>query len=364
MPALDRIFQLLREIDEDHSCLPRSYIYNEGWMLRLVLDLASRNLIKHEVFTYDKEVRWASEARLSTPFNRARGRCFEGSTLADGVVGDFEWAPGTRALVRLTREANVFHVFEAKLPSKLSSRVGAANGYDQAVRNVACMAQALALNNQRTCARVGFFVVAPSKRIQRGEFSAAMHPDSMREKINQRIEQFSGQGREELSLWKELYFEPFLDSLIESNTLRCLSWEEIIDCIEGDVDCKNSINEFYKSCYDTTEESSAVTLKRGMWCNIEGDTTGARVVVCYVDKKSSRVFVPNSSEISKTVPNAKLKPDGQYYSFSIPATGETRVFEGVQVRILGPGPCRSRIKFEETTQEVRLVDNHLLQSIQ
>ncbi len=37
MTAVDLVVSILRDLDKDNSPLPASYLYNEGWMLRLIL---------------------------------------------------------------------------------------------------------------------------------------------------------------------------------------------------------------------------------------------------------------------------------------------------------------------------------------
>ena len=68
---IDRITRMLSDCRADTRVFPATDLYNEGWMLRLVLDwFASQPGIEHDlVFATDD--RWYSEALLPTIFRRS-----------------------------------------------------------------------------------------------------------------------------------------------------------------------------------------------------------------------------------------------------------------------------------------------------
>jgi hypothetical protein len=81
---------------------------------------------------------------------------------------------------------------EAKLFSKLSARVKNAPDFDQAARNLACMAEVL-FQVGRPPAKVpslGFYVVAPDTQVSNGVFAGSMLKGSIRDKVFKRAEAY------------------------------------------------------------------------------------------------------------------------------------------------------------------------------
>lgn len=371
--ALNDVFEMLSALGTDQSCLPASYLYNEGWMLRLVLKAASEGLLKDLIPPISHPTKWASEAKLFTPFDAARGNASEGLTNVDGIIGDFDWQPGTRTGVRLLPKPSRFEVFEAKMFSKLSAGVTAAKWYDQAVRNVACMAHTLNLQNLKPQERpldvIGFWVIAPESQINRRLFTIDLEPGSMRAKIAVRIAQFDGEEQENLDYWREEYFEPLLQQLEERNAIKCTSWEEVIKSIT-DKRCQKSISEFYQRCIDAAGKEKAVTdgdlPVRGHLYRIIGKATDHLVVVCKAGNVNSRVFVKGSEKPSYLIKNNQLElvDDAEPMDLQIPRIGETYIFQNKTVRVTSNGPCRSKIEPVSEPGPIEQIDNHLLKETQ
>jgi len=111
--------------------------------------------------------RWFSEALLASPF-RPRRRADplgEGFATVDAVIGHFDFVPVTKAGLRLQPDASPFVVVEAKMYSGLSSGTKNAPTYNQAARNVPCMAAAFhqARLQVHDLNKPGFYVIAPAK---------------------------------------------------------------------------------------------------------------------------------------------------------------------------------------------------------
>ncbi len=369
--SIDGVVEMIRELSGENPHLPYSYLFNEGWMLRLILKAAEHESIGHQIPKIESSRHWTSEARLYTPFDESRGDAYEGFTSADAIVGEFTWDTGTKAGVRLENSATRFEIFEAKMFSKLSKGVKAADWYDQAVRNVACMAQTLARSGIKPCnaalTRVGFWVIAPQSQLDRGLFSTEMAAASMRGKIQRRIGQFTGQGLEELVLWRDEYFEPLLQRLDNENSMGCLSWETLIRQVQT-IDRRDALDAFYKKCRRTAQAEHPLAGTggpfRGGRYRIEGAPGDERVLVCFAGDETSRVFVPGSNQASFTVKNSRLVDvnDGQPgVSLPIPKEGEYGIHAGRRVQIVSSGPCRSRVTYADSPGPTALVDNHLLQ---
>jgi hypothetical protein len=142
----DSLIRILRSSEtNESSCFPPTEIFNEGWMLRLLLYAVQTLGINSTPLAFEDGARWYSEALLGSSFGRQHRAdpLAEGVTNADGVIGHFDFRPATKAGLRLRPGAKQFVVVEAKMFSKLSTGTKNARTYNQAARNVACMATAM-----------------------------------------------------------------------------------------------------------------------------------------------------------------------------------------------------------------------------
>jgi len=142
---LAKVQSLLTSCSTDKSYFPPTILYNEGWMLRLILDCFSTLDVQDHQLKIPKNCRWYSEALLPSAFlPRNRSDSYgESWTHADGVIGHFKIGEGAKANLVLSPDATHFVVLEAKMFSKLSSGVKHAGYFDQAARNVACIAETM-----------------------------------------------------------------------------------------------------------------------------------------------------------------------------------------------------------------------------
>lgn len=213
-------------------------------MLRLVLDWYASNSTATHRLGFESGAQWYSEALLPSRFfakHRGDGRA-EGWTHADGIVGHFLVRP-ERGDIALETSARQLTVTEAKMASLLSPGTKNAPEFDQAARNVACMAQVLSLAKcePRTLSRLGFYVIAPAVRVAQGVFSQQLDKAAIERKVRFRAAVFGG----ECDPWLENWFRPTLDRC----TIKAMSWEELIDEIaEHDKATGESLRTFYASC--------------------------------------------------------------------------------------------------------------------
>jgi hypothetical protein len=91
---IERINEMLRLAGSENRLFPATIYYNEGWLLRLVVDWFSRNQSTDHRLTFETGAPWFSEALLPSQFFRTRQRdgferdnLAEGWTHADGVIG-------------------------------------------------------------------------------------------------------------------------------------------------------------------------------------------------------------------------------------------------------------------------------------
>lgn len=374
MPAFDTIVELLKQLDTDQRSMPASALYNEGWMLRLVLDAGEKGYLPSYI---PRGSNWCSESQLRTPFGRERGTKHESNTHADGVVGDFVSDVDTKSGLEIRAETKLFIVFEAKMYSALSSGTKNAPGYDQAARNVACMAETFRRAGCRPDSTpvVGFYVVAPQTQIDGGLFSRLMTADSIRSRVAERIQQYSGIVRDELTEWQERWFIPCISRMETSGSIDCLSWEKLIEEISTSNEATGAdINAFYQKCKQCNRSvsrsyESAGRPTRGMeyWVT-NGRYNGQRVRVMSPGKSNSRVYLDGSDEEPFLIANTNLKiipaseqtpapADpiiGREYDWTSKADGLVRVL------VLNVGDCNSRVVRMSGDETSFKVPNHHL----
>lgn len=238
---LKRVAELLARCGSNSSVLPPTELYNEGWLLRLVLDWFDRDRTISHQLAFLPGARWYSEALLPSRFlpQRRGDERAESFTHADGVIGHFSIAPGERGEASLLPKPKQFVVTEAKLGSTLSPGTKNAPEYDQAARNVACMAHMLAGLDLTTVERLGFYVIAPDHQIKVGVFGNLLTKESISRKVAARAAQYQGQW----DTWFSGTFEP----VIERIDLSILSWESILGVLPNDEEAAG-IREFYSLC--------------------------------------------------------------------------------------------------------------------
>lgn len=244
----ERISAMLANCANAGRVIPPTDLYNEGWMLRLALDWLGENRdIPHDL-AFAAGSAWYSEALLPSAFlARYRGdKLAESWTHADGVIGHFSIGENGIGDLSVTEGVSQLLVTEAKMFSKLSSGVKNARYFDQAARNVACIAEVLGRANvdPLTVRSLGFFVVAPQSRIDESIFDRQMDLEGMREVVGRRVAEY---GDDEKQSWYENTFIPVIDAA----TIRCISWEEILNLVsQSDSQFAVELADFYSRCLE------------------------------------------------------------------------------------------------------------------
>ena len=209
------------------------------------MDWFSANDLPDHPLTLLRASRWYSEALLPSAFlPRWKGDPLaESWTHADGAIGQFRIGQQGKTDLSLLPDAEQFVVLEAKLFSRLASGVTNAKYFDQAARNVACIAEVLkrAEQDPPSLSRLGFYVVAPLSQIDAGVFVAEMDRDSIREKVGRRVAEYD-KAREQ---WYREWFEPTLGRI----DIALISWEELMQVIrQHDPSSGGAFEEFYSHC--------------------------------------------------------------------------------------------------------------------
>ncbi|MEI8173618.1 MAG: hypothetical protein WCH07_09075 [Deltaproteobacteria bacterium] len=248
MKALDTINLMLERCASDMSSIPPTVLYNEGWMLRLILEWFSKLSVSGHPLAFSEGARWYSEALIPSAFLSRKNKFSEQWTHADGVIGHFVIGNGAKGNLTLNSDAKHFVVLEAKMFSKLSAGVKNADYFNQAARYVACIAEVLKLAGRQAqeFKALGFYVLAPTSQIEKGLFDEHLTKDSLRTVVEQRVEEY-GAKRD----WFAQWFLPVLERL----DIKTISWENLIDFLADRDPDAGQLKDFYKSCLEFNKPS-------------------------------------------------------------------------------------------------------------
>lgn len=233
------VVQILSRCSHSETNIRPTILYNEGWMTRLLVEVSIRAQLRLPEISFDKIQHWYSEGLLSSPF-LARSRqdnLAEGHTHADMALGDFRVGSANQGDISIEGTDGIFGVIEAKMGSQLSTGTKNAPAYDQASRNLAC----IAFNALSTDHRIFFAVAAPRKKIEEYGFDEQVSVSRMVDTIAQRFDMYDTDS-EVYALKKRV-----LDRA-RSCTCFVLSYESWIDALTGH-DAQALLHEFKNQCY-------------------------------------------------------------------------------------------------------------------
>lgn len=250
-----RIHAMLQSIITESPLFPPTLLYNEGWLLRIVLDWFSKHNVPNHPLNFYENSRWFSEALLPSAFlARCKGDSLaESWTHADGVIGHFLIGREGKMALSLLPNATHFVVLEAKMFSGLASGVKNARYFDQAARTIACIAEVLSCANRSplTVSHLGFYVLAPDSQIRKGIFANTIDCNSIKRKVEKRVQQYAGA--------RDQWYSEWFQSAFQHIAIRPVSWEEIIaDIQQHESASANAIEGFYKRCIEFNQRHSSV----------------------------------------------------------------------------------------------------------
>lgn len=246
----DPIRTMLALCEHDRAPFPATVLFNEDWLLRLVLDWFAKSESAREEghpLAPANGAMWYSESLLPSAFlPRYKGdRLAESRTHADSMIGHIR--VGRRGATDLSLCPNTdrpqLAVVEAKIYGGLSQGVKNAPFFDQAARSVACLAEILRRADRppEEMGTLGFFLVAPRARIDEGIFDHDLGHRAIRHKVQARVEAYEGS----LDPWYKAWFVPTLTRL----DIRLFAWEDLIDAISHeDMEAGQLIDSFYGTC--------------------------------------------------------------------------------------------------------------------
>lgn len=249
----DTLIQLVSEIlskcNSNETNISPTLLYNEGWMVRLLVSASIQEGIHLQDIDFSKVRNWYSEGLISTPFlpTERSDKLGEGYTHADMVIGDFEVKPSERGDITIKGDNGLFGVIEAKMRSKLSAGTKNAPGYNQASRNLACIAYI----TRDTEHNIFFSVAAPDVKIKEHSIKEQVSLPKMLKRIEARFNQYD----------KDSSVYQHIDKVLKrAKTCKCsvISYESWLDALTHHS-AHSSLVEFKDRCY----KFNKIALKKG-----------------------------------------------------------------------------------------------------
>ena len=239
------IHVLIDATESEPHRFPPTLLYNEGWMLRLVLACFNTHETQGQPMSFHSGATWFSEALLPSPFRaRYRGdRRAETRTHADGIIGHIEIGAAGKAGAELLSNARQLVAVEAKIGSSLKGGTRNAPTFDQAARTVACIAEVLSRAGRRPdqMNSLAFLVAAPLANLDKGAIAAKLEKSSIEAAVRSRARTFSP----ELDHWLEEWYLPTLERI----TIMALPWERLLTEIQAmDQESGRELDHFYQKC--------------------------------------------------------------------------------------------------------------------
>ncbi|MBN1774828.1 MAG: hypothetical protein JW817_00025 [Clostridiales bacterium] len=153
------------------------------------------------------------------------------------ALGDFRVDSANRGDISIEGTDGIFGVLEAKMGSQLSAGTKNAPDYDQASRNLAC----IAYNTKSTKHAIFFAVVAPQKKIEEYKIGEQVSISRMIDKISKRFDMYDSNSN--IYSIKEVVLER-----ARSCTCFTLSYESWLDALV-DHAAYSVLDEFRNQCY-------------------------------------------------------------------------------------------------------------------
>ncbi|WP_298327427.1 hypothetical protein [uncultured Dokdonia sp.] len=233
---MDAISEIIKTMNNTSSSVNPTAIYNEGWMTRMLMYYSVKEKLNFKGIDFTNKG-WTSEALISSPFVSAKSNR-EGYTHPDIAIGDFKIDYSVSGKLDI-KDANEFGIIEAKMKSPLSRGTKNAKDFNQASRNVACIAH----NTTEECNTFFYIVLPESKRNHKKRDGTTIidlvNRDTIRKQITERIKSHNNTNQDQLD-----------DNLIE-RAKQCkvdvFTYEEWIKAF-NDIKIKEELNEFYNNC--------------------------------------------------------------------------------------------------------------------
>jgi cyclophilin family peptidyl-prolyl cis-trans isomerase len=207
-------------------------IYNEGWMIRLLVIESMLEKIKIGSIDFEKlaNKNWSSEALIGNPFLDSKVINRENHTHCDIILGDFKVDFEKSGAIELNETPEFLGIIEAKMKSGLSQGTTNAPNYNQASRNVCCLAH----TTQNTNCSTFFIIVAPQKKINK--------------KIETQIKEIKSQIEKRFA-HSGMDYPKEIKNKVDNCEISIISYEDWIEKIKEKAE-RECIYNFYKKCLE------------------------------------------------------------------------------------------------------------------
>jgi hypothetical protein len=254
--CLKVVSDLIIGCETESTVFPPTDLYNEGWLLRIILEWFSKQDTADHELSFSYRCKWFSEARLPTQFKATsrKDQLYETWTHADGVIGHIIVGGIGKTDTSLAGDATHLVITEAKMFSRLSAGVKNASYFNQAARYVACIAELLcrANRNPDNLTRLGFCLLAPAETIGYGWFQKPLDKADIRQRVERRVQAYQGQ--------KDHWFEDWFLPTLYRMEIGCLSWESVLNYISSfDKEYSIDLEYFYQKCLAFNRPTSQKT---------------------------------------------------------------------------------------------------------
>ena len=256
MQMISIIGDLLRNCGKGgRRYFPDSELFNETWLLRLVLYWSKKNgnaIPPESPFYFDTTSIWFSHAELTSPFLPISrpDPLGEKYTQVDGVNGDFHIGRNGKYDIDLHSSSDTFIVYEAKLNSPLAKGITNAPDYNQAARTLACMSMVLQQSGidpaRYPNMRLGYYLIVPKGYPYKTSLSYMDKNDIIRT-VKLRVDEYlkNRPASNHILDWFYCSFLPMMDSI----HVEVFYWEDIINNIfHVDGAFAHAFEGFYERC--------------------------------------------------------------------------------------------------------------------
>ena len=285
MEYLKVILKVFESIDSEKNEIGNLFpteLYNETWMLRLVLYWFNKDENKEKSFpgipiSIKTNSSWLSEGSLAPKFKG------ETHTKADGVYGNIKVGVNGYSNVTLAPGCKQFVVTESKMFSKYSSGTKNYSGYNQAARNIVCMCN-IAAHEMHNIDDIAFFTLLPQSQLDKKKetFTVFTNKEHINKTVEDRIEKYKDDSQyEKLDTWHKSIFTPFLNKM----EIKLITWEDVIRTIcsnelESEPDYGRLLNEYYEKCLIHNQRNNNKSTGKKTSKNGDRHDRGVQLIYC------------------------------------------------------------------------------------
>jgi hypothetical protein len=232
---------------EDMLKFNPTVIYNEGWMVRLLVAQSIETGItiksngKQLNFAELKGKNWISEVSIASPFGWKEERDTHPDILFGDFKVDFE-KEKQKGRIDVCQGASMLGIIEAKMKSPLSQRTKENKDYNQATRSICCLAHNIIKSANEEC-DIYFIVAAPKSQIEtksKAKNTIAKSLKNIYDEIKERVNK-----PDSVSIDKDTIIK-----ITNRCTVFSISYEDWIQELETAKVDVSKLNKFYKSCLE------------------------------------------------------------------------------------------------------------------